>query len=204
MSKDYEMIHFIQERAKDVDTKIVNALTRMFSRLEERHCYASALSTSITLFLAIKFLQIEVEPKLILGTIQYQGVSYPHAWLEIDEKIFDLATYVDLKYHPVLQDRGLRLINPQINISYEDASKEICYYPFQFGETWVMANMSRLVGKTFAEYAENAPMFDIYVDVCYILEESEIPENTDFLKEVAKLETIKDYDENGDLDMDKL
>ena len=190
MARDYDMIHFIQERMNGMDDKLSSAVVRMFNRLEERHCYASAMSTSITLFLAMKF--VGVEPRLILGTVQYQGLSYPHAWIELDGKIFDLATYQDIKHQPVLKERNLKLINPQINISYEDASKEICYYPFQFGDTWPMANMKRLVGKTFEAYAEEAPMFDIWADACYILEESEIPENVDFLKAVAKLETISD------------
>lgn len=190
MSKNYDIIHFIQNRMGNMDNKVTSAVTRMFNKLESRNCYASALSTSITLYLAFKCL--EFNPKLILGTIQYQGLSYPHAWLELDDKVFDLATYEDIQHHPVLKERGLKLINPQINIGYEEASQEICYYPFQFGDMWQLNNMQRLVGKTFEEYAKGAPYFDIYGDVCYILEISETPESLDLLGAMAKATYIKD------------
>lgn len=193
MARNYDMIHYIQNRMSGMDEKLTNAVVRMFNKLDSRHCYASALSTSVTLLLAMKFLKLD--PKLILGTVQYQGLSYPHAWLELNEKVFDLATYEDIQHHPVLKDRELKLIIPQINISYDDASDEICYYPFQFGETWSMASMKRLVGRTLDEYIEEAPMFDIMADVCYILEEPEVPENTDFLKAIAQSVVIRDADD---------
>jgi hypothetical protein len=190
MARDYDIIHFIQERMLALDDKLTSVIVRMYNRLEERQIYASALSTSITLFLAMKYLGLE--PKLILGTIQYQNLSYPHAWIELDEKIFDLATHEDIKYHPVLQDRELTLVDPQINIGYEEASKDICYYPFQFGGTWELANMYKKVGKTFETYADESPYIDIWADTCYILEVSEVPDNLDFFRAVAQLEVIRE------------
>ena len=190
MSKDYEMIRYIRDKAKDLDEELVNVLIRMFNRLDSRHCYSSALSTSITLCTAFKYLGYY--PKLVLGTIQYQGLSYPHAWMEMDDKIFDIATYEDIKYQPVLKDRGLTSVNPMINIEYEDAAQWIEYYPFQFGDTWPMANMKRVVDKTWKEYAEEAPYFDMIGDLCYILEISEVPKNVDQLKDIMNAEYIKD------------
>jgi hypothetical protein len=187
------MIHFIQDRMIGMDDKTISVVTRMFTRLDERKCYASALSTSITLHLAFQYL--ELAPKLVLGTVQFQGLSYPHAWIELDDKIFDLATYEDILHHPVLKERDLRLINPQINIGYEDAAEEICYYPFQFGDTWPMAGMKRLVGKNFIDYAGSSPMFEIWDDVCYILELAETKDNLEMLGTIAKVSYIKDTDE---------
>jgi hypothetical protein len=190
MARDYNIIHFIQNRMDGMDEKLTSTVVRMYNRLEERACYASALSTSITLFLAMKYLRLE--PKLILGTIQYQNLSYPHAWIELDDKIYDLATHEDIKYHPVLQDRELTLVDPQINIGYEEASKDICYYPFQFGGTWELANMYKKVGKTFETYADESPYIDIWADTCYILEISEVPNNLDFFRAAAQLEVIRE------------
>lgn len=190
MSRDYNTIHYIQERMKGLDPKLISAIARMHNRLEERQIYSSALSTSITLFLTMKYL--EFDPKLILGTIQYQGLSYPHAWIELDDKIFDLATYQDIKFHPVLKDRGLKQINPTVNIGYEEASEHIRFYPFQFGGTWELANMYKMVGKTFEKYIDESLYIDVLADACYILNISEVPENLDFLKAIAKMEIIKD------------
>lgn len=202
MARDYQMIHFIQERMSGLDDKLASIVVRMFNRLESRQLYASALSTSITLFLAFK--SIGCSPKLILGTVQFQGLSYPHAWLELNDKIFDLATYEDIRRHPVLKERDLKPIKPQINISYEDASEEICYYPFQFGETWQLASMRALVGKTFDKYIEESQNLNIMADACYVLNKSEIPKNVNLLKDLAKLELIQDFDKDAEIDIDKL
>ena len=190
MGHDYNKIHFIQEQMSNIDDKLTATIVRMSNRLSERQIYASALSTSVTLFLAMKYLQLS--PTLILGTIQYQGLSYPHAWVELDDKIYDLATHEDIQYHPVLKDRDLKPVDPMVNIGYEEASEEVCYYPFQFGGTWELANMYKTVGKTFETYIDESLNVDVLADVCYILEISEVPENLDFLRAVAKAETIRD------------
>ena len=142
-----------------LDDKLTSAVIRMHNRLNDRMMYASALSTSVTLFLSMKHLGFE--PKLILGTIQFQGLSYPHAWIELDDKIFDLATSQDIKYHPVLKDRELAAVKPMINIAYEEASSSICYYPFQFGATWELANMYKAVGKTLEKYMDESGKFNL-------------------------------------------
>lgn len=197
LMKNYETIHFIQENMQRLNNEAATSIiTRMYNRLEERKCYASALSTSISLYIAMR--HIRLDPKLILGTVQFQGLSYAHAWLELDEKIIDLAIHEDVKYHPVLSSRNLETVDPQIYISYEDAAiketktQNVCYYPFQFGDTWEMSNMKRVVGKTFEGYAEESPMFDIWLDVCYILDISETQENIDQIKEIARNICIKD------------
>ena len=83
-----------------------------------------------------------------------------------------------------------------VNIEYEEASNHICYYPFQFGGTWELANMYKMVGKTFEKYMDESLHIDILADVCYVLEISETPANLDFLRAIAKVETIKDKDES--------
>lgn len=196
MARDYDVIHCIQDQMTSLNPQLTSAVVRMHNRITERQLYASALSTSVTLFLAMKCLKLS--PKLILGTIQYQGLSYPHAWIELDDKIFDLATHQDIKCHPVLKDRELESVSPMINIGYEEASATIRYYPFQFGGTWELANIYKAVGKTLEKYMDESLYIDILADACYILELPETPENLDMLREIAKLETIRDKDESGE------
>ena len=197
MARDYEIIHYLQAQMIALDPKLTSAIVRMHTRLSERKMYSSALSTSVTLFLAMRYL--ELSPKLILGTIQFQGLSYPHAWIELDGKIFDLATHQDIQHHPVLKEKELTLINPMVNINYEDASRSVCYYPFQFEDLWQLANLYKMVGKTFEMYIDESLYIDILADVCYILEISETPETLDFFRAVAKLETIKDKNDTYDV-----
>lgn len=191
MARNYDVIHQIQSDMSMYDNKTISAVVKMFNRVEERKSYASALSTSITLFLAMKYLGVNAS--VILGTLQFQNLSYPHAWLEINGNIFDIATHIDVLHHPVLNQRNLTPVSVQIDTTYETASFDgLDYYPFQFGGTWPLADMKRMVGKTFAEYADNSPYFDIYADVCYILDLPETKDNIEKLVEIAKTETIKD------------
>jgi len=188
--KDYEMAHFIMERVRILTPQQQSIILRMFNRLESRKMFASCLSTSVTLLLAFSY--IGASSSLILGTVQFQGLSYPHAWLEMDGKIYDLATYEDIKHHPVLKDRGLTPILPQLVTDYETASQNICYYPFQFGSMWEMSDMRRMVGKTLEEYINEARSLDILGDVCYILDISKTPDVTAKLKDITKHVIIKD------------
>lgn len=190
MSRDYNMLHMIQNNMAGVDKRAIDAVSRMYERLEKRECYASCVSTSVTLVLAFKYMSLN--PKLILGTVQYQGISHPHAWIELDGKIFDLAISVDIKYHPVLKEREMQRIEPIINLTHDEAVNNVKYYPYQFGGTWKVSNMYQLVGKTMKEYADASPVFDIWADICYILDISETAENLTILEHLAEQEIIRD------------
>ena len=191
MARDYDTIHLIQDAMKDKDDKMTSLFVRMYNRLHERKCYSSALSTSITLQLALK--KLGYESLLILGTVAYQEVSYPHIWLEIDQKIQDLAIHLDTQHQPVLLNNDIKVEQPQINISYNDA--KIDYYAFQFADTYIMSDLKRLVGKKYSEYIDNAPQFDIINDVCYIMDIPETKEQADSIMDLAAQYTIKDGEE---------
>ena len=191
MARDYDTIHLIQDAMKDKDDKMISLFVRMYNRLHERKCYSSALSTSITLQLALK--KLGYESLLILGTVAYQDVSYPHIWLEIDQKIYDLAIHLDTQHQPVLLNNDIEVEPPQINISYNDA--KIDYYAFQFADTYIMSDLKRLVGKKYSEYINNAPQFDIINDVCYIMDIPETKEQADSIMDLAEQYTIKDGEE---------
>ncbi|MBQ8627109.1 MAG: hypothetical protein IJ419_13185 [Agathobacter sp.] len=191
MARDYDTIHLIQDAMKDKDDKMISLFVRMYNRLHERKCYSSALSTSITLQLALK--KLGYESLLILGTVAYQDVSYPHIWLEIDQKIYDLAIHLDTQHQPVLLNNDIKVEPPQINISYNDA--KIDYYAFQFADTYIMSDLKRLVGKKYSEYINNAPQFDIINDVCYIMDIPETKEQADSIMDLAEQYTIKDGEE---------
>ena len=191
MSRDYDTIHLIQDAMKDKDDKMTSLFVRMYNRLHERKCYSSALSTSITLQLALK--KLGYDSLLILGTVAYQNVSYPHIWLEIDQRIYDLAIHLDTQHQPVLLNNDIKVEPPQINISYNDA--KIDYYAFQFADTYIMSDLKRLVGKKYSEYIDNAPQFDIINDVCYIMDIPETKEQADSIMDLAAQSIIKDGEE---------
>lgn len=181
MSKDYETIHLIQEQMEDVGDELTNLVVRMYNRLEKKQRYASGLSTSITLFLAMKYLGYN--PLLILGTVRFQGVSFPHAWLDLYGNIVDIAIAEDTKYHPVLSEK-VKPVKVQCCRSYDEA--ELDYFDFQFSDMWPMHGMKQVVGKTLAEYINSAEEIDILAEVCDILNISAIVDNGKKIYEMAK------------------
>lgn len=187
MSKDYETIHLIQAQMKDVPGDITDLIVRMYNRLENKKRYASGLSTSITMFLAMKHLGYN--PLLILGTVRFQGISFPHAWLELDGKIIDIAIAEDTKYHPVLSDK-VKPVQVQCYQSYDNA--ELDYFDFQFSEMWPMHGMKQVVGKNLAEYINMAEDIDILAEVCSILNISAIVDNGKKIYEMAQQYKISD------------
>ena len=191
MARDYDTIHLIQDAMKDKDDKMTSVFVRIYNRLHERKCYSSALSTSITLQLALK--KLGYDSLLILGTVAYQNVSYPHIWLEIDQRIYDLAIHLDTQHQPVLLNNDIKVEPPQINISYNDA--KIDYSAFQLADTYIMSDLKRLVGKKYSEYIDNAPQFDIINDVCYIMDIPETKEQADSIMDLAAQSIIKDGEE---------
>ena len=176
MSKDYETIHLIQEQMEDVGDELTNLVVRMYNRLEKKQRYASGLSTSIT----------------------FQGVSFPHAWLDLYGNIVDIAIAEDTKYHPVLSEK-VKPVKVQCCRSYDEA--ELDYFDFQFSDMWPMHGMKQVVGKTLAEYINSAEEIDILAEVCDILNISAIVDNGKKIYEMAKeykiYDTAKEVYANG-------
>ena len=104
-----------------------------------------------------------------------------------------MAIHLDTQHQPVLLNNDIKVEQPQINISYNDA--KIDYYAFQFADTYIMSDLKRLVGKKYSEYIDNAPQFDIINDVCYIMDIPETKEQADSIMDLAAQYTIKDGEE---------
>ena len=138
MSKNYEMIHFIQQQTPN--KTISDIITRLFTRLDAQTIYASALSTSISIVLAAALYDIKAD--LILGTIGIPGAGscFPSAWVEIDGNIYDLSIYFDSLRHPVLKEH-VSVIKPQINKDYNDT--DLDYFDFQFSDVYELSDIKR-------------------------------------------------------------
>lgn len=188
MSKDYDTLKYIKEEMEDVDEKIISTVCKMFNRLSERRCYASCLSTSVILYLAFRYLGLE--PKIILGKLLVQGFGFQHVWVELNDKIYDLAIHFDTKYHPVFIENEFKEEKPVVNANYNDLNLK--YLKWTFDDTWVMTNLYKMVGKTLEEYIDEAPVDDLFRDACYILDISETKDNLDKLREISKEVKISD------------
>ena len=188
MSKNYEIIHFIQEQAPN--KTISDIITRLFTRLDAQTIYASALSTSISIVLAAALYDIKAD--LILGTIGIPGTGscFPSAWVEIDGKIYDLSIYFDTLRHPVLKEH-VAVVKPQINKDYNDT--DLDYFDFQFSDVYELSDIKRTVDKSFKEFCNNSPNGDdIWCDILYAANLNQTQDNLNKLQNLASNILIKD------------
>ena len=187
MSKNYDIIHYIQ---KECDNSTVSKITtRLFTRLDGQSTYASALSASVTLVLALAMNNIPAQ--LILGTVEIPSIEkrFPSAWVEVNDKIYDLSIYFDTLRHPVFKEHEI-LIKPQINVDYDDADVE--YYDFQYIDIFDMSDIARTVGKTFKAFCNESPNGDdIWCDVFYATNINQTKERFEKLQSIAENLTIK-------------
>lgn len=185
--REYQIVKQIQ---RDEPNKLINnILKRLYTKMESNQTYSAALSSSVELFLALKY--IGKNPTLILGTCGINAFSFPHAWVELNEKIYDLSIYFDTKNNPVLKDK-CNVVNPQINRTYQNA--DVDYFAFQFVDTWELSDLKRVVGANFKEYCDNNPNNNMWSDICYILDISPVPEKVNKIKELAEKEIINETD----------
>lgn len=186
--RNYNIINLIRKAVSDQE--ISRLFERMFNRMESKSLYAAALSSSVELYLSLKYLGRN--PILVLGTVGIDNLSFPHVWIELDQKIYDVAIYFDSKMHPVLKDK-IDVVMPQINRTYDNA--DINYFAFQFSDTFEMSDLKRVIGANMKEYCDNNPTSDMWADICYILGISQIPTKINPIKEFAQKEIIKDKDD---------
>ena len=140
------------------------------------------MSTSAVLYLSFKYLGLN--PKIILGKLLIQGFGFQHVWIELDERIYDLAIHFDTKHHPVFIENEFKEEPPVVNKKYENTNSK--YLKWTFDDTWVMTNLYKMVGKTLEEYIDEAPVDDLFRDACYVLDISETKERLDKLRRFAK------------------
>lgn len=187
MSKNYDIIHHIQSQCDN--TTISHIVTRLFTRLDKQNIYGSALSSSIALILS--FAMNNIQAQLILGTVGIPSIGkrFPSAWIEVNDKIYDLSIYFDTLRHPVLQEHNI-VIKPQINVDYNNA--DVDYFDFQYIDIFDMSDIARTVGQSFKEFCNNSPHGDdIWCDIFYATNLNQTKERFDKLQEIASGHTIK-------------
>lgn len=179
--KNYEMIHLIQTAGLPVDAEKV--VVRAFNKMNDVKEPDGCLSISVSLCIALEYLGYS--PELCIGKFWVKGHDYYHAWTELDKRVIDVAIYGNTSFSPYWRDG---IVAPQINRYYLET--DIKYDPFVFDEDFKDALISKMMGKTFYYYCDNAPKRNaIWNMIMYYLDTSSL-NVLKAIKDIAQLHTI--------------
>lgn len=186
--KNYEMIHLIQAAGlpKDVQNVVVRAFNKMNDIEEPDGC----LSTSVSLCIALEYLGYM--PKLCIGKFWMGGHDYYHTWVELDGRVIDVAVYGNTAFSPYWMDE---IVKPQVNKEYSET--DVRYEPFAFDDDFKNAMISKMMGRTFYNYCDNAPRRNaIWNMILYYLDTSSFSTLAQ-VKEISKKHVIGERNDDN-------
>lgn len=164
MARNYNAIHYMQNKLSGFDQHFVNAVVRAFNILNDTQSSNECMSMSACLYVIAK--KYGYSPELCYGLCKYEGYDFYHAWIEINNTIIDLAIYGNINFSPYsLWDN--KLDTPLIG-SYEELP--VHYGKYQFDEDWLTSNISIVTGKTLEQYMDGLPQNAMWKMVCKILD----------------------------------
>lgn len=191
MSKNYLVIHYIQQQLKDFNPKFVDCVVRSFNYLEAIKADRDCLTNTIALFLCAK--KLEYNPNICYGLCKFQDKPFYHVWLEINEIIIDIAVYGNVNYSEYSM-WDCKLETPYIG-KYEYSP--IYYGKFKFDEDWKDSLISKIEGWTVLQYMNAAPQNAMWKLVCKFLDitptSQVVDELSSYIKDI-KIERPVDYD----------
>ena len=187
--RDYALIHKIQ--ASGLPKDVENVVIRAFNKMNDCQDHCGCLTTSVSICLALEYLKYS--PKLCIGKFWVNGHDFYHAWVELNEKIIDVAIYGNTAYSPSWRDG---IIEPQVNRGYDDA--DITYEPFTFDDDFKDADISKMMGKSFFYYCDHSPRHNaIWNLILYYLDTSS-PTTLSSIKELSRNHIIGEGGEAND------
>lgn len=156
MAKDYNAIHYIQNQAKkyNVDDKLSDLLIRGFNIIYNNQEGDGCVSNSIALYVCLK--NMGYNPQIYYGLCSIEnGFEFYHMWLELDNKIIDLAIYGNAKFSFLNGELAYIITTPIVLEKYDELI--VHYRKFVFDDDWKHAAISAVENMTLKEYINNAP-----------------------------------------------
>lgn len=185
MSRNYSVIHYIQNQLKGFNPKFVDCVVRCFNTVDQIHEPDGCLSNSVALFICAK--EYGYNPVLCYGLCELAGNKFYHVWLEINGIIIDISIYGNVNFNPYFI-WNITLDKPYIG-SYEDSI--VRYGKFEFDEDWSDSMISKAEGWSFEKYMNRCPYDAMWKRVCKFLDKSFIPNVIKYLKILIENETIE-------------
>lgn len=180
MGKDYEMIRYIRGRMEGFDERFVSAVVKLFGRMVEAREPDGCMSNSALLLACAKYCGYDA--KLCYGLCSNGKHELYHAWLEINDCVFDIGIYGNSHFSPLYLDEPLE--RPVINTKYENAP--IHYGRFVFDEDWKEASLRGVEHLSVEKYFDNSERKILWQFVCTLLDMSPTKDNVDKIRESIK------------------
>lgn len=185
MARDYEMIKYIRQQMQNYDDRFTNAVIKLFNKMVDTKEPNGCLSNSAMLLACARYCGYNA--KLCYGLCDNGKHEIYHAWLEIEDRIFDIGIYGNSHFSPLYLDEPLE--RPVINCRYNDAP--INYGRFVFDKDWKDADLSRAENLTMEQYFDNSERHILWQLVCSLLDLSPIPVNGEKIRDAIKNIVIK-------------
>lgn len=154
MARDKEARKGLAEKALVMgDKQLTQVLIKMFDLICDIEAPDACMSASVSLLIALRYLGYE--PKLCYGLcVTPKGYEVYHAWLELNNKVLDIAIYGNSHYSPYWHDESL---DPVVFESY-DATK-VFYRDHVVDEDWEKSGVGSAITtyKTLKAYIDGAP-----------------------------------------------
>lgn len=187
MAKDYNAIHYIQNQVKkyNTDDKLTDLLIRGFNLIYNNQEADGCAANTIALYVCLK--NMEYNPQICYGLCTAEkDFCFYHMWLELDEKIIDLAIYGNARFS-FLSDELADIITTPIVLETYDESK-VHYGKLVFDDDWKYASISAIENMSLKEYINNAPNNGMKKLICRYMDVSPTTGNINKL-----LDNVSDF-----------
>jgi len=175
MSKNYEVLHYIQDKLINYNPKLSNAVQRLFNIEDQSMQAGGCVIDSVVIALLFKKFGIDVD--IHLGEMCADGHQDAlHCWLTLDNQIIDFGIYGNSKYNPCY--RGPQFNHPLIF----EGNACIKYVDGTTDPSW----LTDLSGIAIIDYMNRCPKDRVRKLFLKALELKEVNTNFDMVNVLAK------------------
>ena len=184
MGRNYAVLHYIKNQCQNMqyDDSVCQLISRAFNRMDAIKDHNGCLSNSVALFIGLT--ELGLAPQLCYGLCKTKtGMEFYHAWIELDEKVIDIAVYGNLNYSPYLTNK------PQVELPIVFENYADCYLnygKFHFDEDWSSSSIAKAESWTISQYVKRSPQKGMYTVLAKLLDEYVI----------SKIETVVSHYED--------
>lgn len=166
MSKNYPVIHYIQNQLKNFNPQFIDCIIRCFNYEEQIKSHNDCLTGTVALYVCAK--RYGYDAKICYGLCSLDNNEFYHVWLEINHIIIDIAIYGNVNYSPYSM-WDLTLETPYIG-TYEES--QVQYGKFKFDNDWNSCPLSFIENISVLDYINMAPQNAMWKIICKFMDET--------------------------------
>lgn len=187
MCRNQTAVNYIMQQLKGFKPEFVKCVIRCFEFIDSIQQPDGCLSNSVALYICAK--EFGYRPKLCYGLCRVEGISFYHAWLEINGIIIDPSIYGNVNFNPEVRQFCPTMLDTPYIGTYKTSA--ISYGRFEFDETWKLARISQAEGLSFEEYMNGAPNNDVWLATCRFLNRLLVRKTIRHLRTLIKKDVIQ-------------